>query len=141
MDQVKNHLHGLPQKEKEQWLETHATKIEEGQYFRPYDGEDLNQGRADFTAKAIELTRIEAEFEEIKNNFKAKIKMAKAQRAILMQNLMQQGEWLDGKQYMFDDQEIGMMHLFDESGQIISSRRLRPEERQMNLFNPNAKVS
>ena len=61
------------------------------------------------------------------------IKAAKNQKGVLMQNLMQQGEWLDGKQYLLDDQETGMMHSYDASGQIISSRRLRPEERQLSI--------
>ena len=119
--------------EKKQWLEDNSSKIEEGQYFRPFDGEDMTQSREDFTMKSIELSRIESEFDLVKAEFKTKIKAIQAQKKLIMGNLMQQGEWLDGKQFLFDDQETGMMYSFDETGKIIAARRLKPEERQLTI--------
>lgn len=132
MDILK-HLVNLTTNQKETWLQEHATSIEEGQYFRPYDGEDIAQTQQDFTLKSIEMARVEAEFDEIKAKFKMQLKVLKAHRALIMQNLMQKGEWLDGKQYLMDDQETGMMHYYDATAQIVSSRRLRPEERQISI--------
>lgn len=42
---------------------------------------------------------------------------------------------VDGVLYHIDDQEDGVMNTYNELGEFISSRRLRPDERQASIFN------
>lgn len=123
----------MPSAERKEFLENNATSIAEGQYFRKFDEEDLNQSREDYTSKSIELKRLEDEFKQVKDDYKRKIKALSIQQAEIMTGIMQSGEWLDGKQYGFDDQVRGVMEFYDEQGQFINSRRLFPGERQLTI--------
>lgn len=131
----------MPSAERKEFLENNATTISEGQYFRKFDEEDLNQSREDYTSKSIELKRLEDEFKQVKDDYKRKIKALSTQQAEIMTGIMQSGEWLDGKQYGFDDQVRGVMEYYDEAGQFINSRRLMPNERQLTIHSALASNS
>lgn len=131
----------MPSAERREFLENNATSISDGQYFRKFDDEDLAQSREDYTSKSIELKRLEQEFKEVKADFKARIKALSNQQGEIMTGIMQSGEWLDGKQFGFDDQVRGVMEYYDEQGQFISSRRLTPNERQLTIHSALASNS
>ena len=138
---IQEQIKGMTEFERSEFLEAHAASIVEGQYFRPFDGEDKAATQNDFSIKSIELRRVVDEFEAIKQTFKQKIKAIEKEREIMMQNLMQNGEWLDGKQFGFDDQVAGTMTFFDEHGQFINSRRLTPSERQLKITSQFSKAN
>lgn len=135
------HLINLTPRERVEYLNDHATTISEGQYFRKFDDEDISQSRAEYTNKSIELMRLQDEFDGIKAEYKAKIKNLEGDKKIIMTSIMQSGEWLDGKQYGFDDQIRGVMEYYDENGQFLSSRRLTPNERQLSINSAITKVN
>ncbi len=132
---VQTTLLQLTERERVEFLNNQADTVTEGQFFKQFDPEDREQNQAEYMDKSIELQRVLDEFKQIKEDFKAKIKMLEAQRTVLITERMQNGEWLDGKQFGFADQERGIMEYFDNSGQLISSRRLLPNERQITIFN------
>lgn len=131
----------MTSRERGEFLEGHATSISEGQYFRKFDDEDINQSRAEYTNKSIELNRLQNEFDLVKAEYKGKIKALETAKKEVMTSIMQSGEWLDGKQYGFDDQVRGLMEYYDENGQFISSRRLTPNERQLSINSAIAKAN
>ena len=131
----------MPSAQRMEFLENNSHSITEGQYFRRFDEEDVRQHQSVFMDKSIELKRVLDEFEEIKSTYKKKIKALETDRGVLMQEMMQSGEWLDGKQYAFDDQENGKMEYYDENGNFISSRRLLPNERQLTITSKIAKTN
>ncbi len=120
-------------KEREDFLETHAVNIQEGQYFKPFDDEDKTQVQADFMLKNIETQRVKDELEQVKAEYKLKLKGLNDATKKLMKDTMQNGEWLNGKQFGFDDQKAGTMTYYDADGNFINSRRLTPNERQLTL--------
>lgn len=131
---IQPQLEGLSETAKLDFLKNHSYLVQEGQYFRPFDSEDKQRTNEDFTLKSIEIQRIEDEFAAIKEEFKAKLKALNTSRHDMMTSLMQNGEWLDGAQYGFDDQVAGTMTFYDERGQFINSRRLTPNERQLTIL-------
>lgn len=135
------HLIKLTPRERVEYLNDHATAISEGQYFRKFDEEDISQSRADYADKSIELNMLQEEFDGIKAQYKAKIKNLEGDKKLIMTSIMQSGEWLNGKQYGFDDQIRGVMEYYDENGQFISSRRLTPNERQLSINSAISKVN
>lgn len=118
---------------RKEFLENNAHTIEEGQYFRRFDDEDIRLNQSEYMEKSIELKRLTDEFEQIKADYKQKIKGLESVRTKLMAEMMQNGEWLDGKQYGFDDQILGKMEYYDIEGNFINSRRLLPNERQLTI--------
>lgn len=124
----------LPVGEREKFLETHATDIKEGQYFRRFDDEDISQIQEEFMMKSIEYKRKQEEFDEIKLKFKTQLKVLEDERKVMMSQIMQSGEWLDGKIFGFDDQVKGTMTYLNKQGDFIESRRLLPNERQFTIM-------
>lgn len=124
----------MPVGEREKFLEIHATDIKEGQYFRRFDDEDISQIQEEFMMKSIEFKRKQEEFDEIKAIFKAQLKILEDERKVMMSQIMQSGEWLDGKIFGFDDQIKGTMIYLNKQGDFIESRRLLPNERQLTIM-------
>ena len=124
----------MPIQEREKFLEIHATDIKEGQYFRRFDDEDIDQIQEEFMMKSIELKRKQEEFDEIKARYKAQLKVLEDQKSMMMSQIMQSGEWLDGKIFGFDDQVKGTMTYLNKQGDFIESRRLLPNERQLTIM-------
>src|ERR1700741_170461 len=119
--------------EKKEFLATHAAFIEEGRYFQRFNGEDMVIAQSEFSDVCIKLDQEKEKFEQIRAEAKVKLKELDELRKEALTKLKAQGEFLDGKLFAFDDQEKGMMHYYNAAGDLISSRRLKPEERQMNI--------
>lgn len=83
---------------------------------------------------AIELSKLETEFQEIKDQFKERIKPYKSEYGKTLAAIRQNGEFETGETYAFADQGAGQMRVFDKFGNMVSSRRLKPEERQLNVL-------
>lgn len=128
----------LPLEDRERFLENHCTDVKEGQYFRRFDEADKQQIQEEFMMKAIELKRKQDEFDDIKSSFKAQLKVLEDSKNVMMTEIMQNGEWLTGKQFGFDNQVTGTMTYLNKQGDFIESRRLLPNERQLSI---NSKVS
>ena len=124
----------MPVNEREKFLETHATDIKEGQYFRRFDDEDISQIQEEFMMKSIEYKRKQEEFDEIKAKFKTQLKILEDERKVMMSQIMQNGEWLDGKIFGFDDQVKGTMTYLNKQADFIETRRLLPNERQLSIM-------
>lgn len=136
MSQIQAQLLQLSPRERAEFLKNHADTISENEQFSlRYEGEEINQVREEYADASIHLSQIEEEFAGIKETYKAKLKGAKTEIAKLMSTLKQNGEWKNGTLFGFADHVLGTMQLFDEQGNLVSSRRLLPNERQMTIFN------
>lgn len=130
---MKEHLLQMTPAERREFLNNNASQVIDGQFFRRFDEEDMQVTREEYTSKSIELHRLVEEFKQVKEDFKRRLKALGEEHSSLINLLMQSGEWVNGKQYGFDDQVRGVMEFYDENGQFISSRRLYPNERQLTI--------
>ncbi len=126
-------IKGLNPNELKEFLHSNAASIEEGTYFKNFNEEERAVTQGEFSDLSLKLLRKEQELDEIKAKFKAEIKPMKQQQTELLSQISHNGEHLEGKLYLFDNQETGMMESYNEYGELISTRRLRPEERQLRL--------
>lgn len=126
-------IKGLNPTELKEFLHSNATSIEEGTYFKNFNEQERQVTQGEFSDLSLNLLRKERELEEIKAKFKAEIKPMKQERDELLSQISHNGEHLEGKLYLFDNQETGMMESYNEMGELISTRRLKPEERQLRL--------
>ena len=117
------------------YLQTHADKIEEGEYFVSYGEEEMQQVQSDLADAAIKLESAKNEFEELKARHKALMEPFRRDYRTAIGNLRNQGEMVKGKLFLFADQEAKIMNFYDTHGDLIKSRRLKPEERQMTILN------
>lgn len=124
----------LPVHEREQFLNIHADDIKEGQYFRRFDDDDVKTIHDEFMMKSIEIKRKKDEFDAIKAKFKIELKKLEDQNKLMMSQIMQNGEWLNGKTYGFADQVSRTMTYLNKQGDYVDSRRLSPNETQLTIM-------
>ena len=105
----------------------------ESNYPRTLTPEERAEASKKLAESAIRLKQIQDEKKEVMGEFKEKIKDETA----IYNNFLSQSQYgsvnVEGTLYMIDDQELGLMYLFDERGVCVNTRALLPEERQTRI--------
>lgn len=114
-------------------LRDNADIQENGPYTRSLTQEELDLRRESLADNCIEKTRLEGELKAVKAEFKGKIEPLSVQNALICQEIKTKQAEFDGTTFGFADHENGMMNFYDDRGEWIGSRRLKPEEKN-NLF-------
>ena len=85
----------------------------------------------------IKLSQLDDVLDEAKAEYKLKATPIKQSNKGLLEEVKTRKQKITGVLYNIADHEAGVMETYDESGEFVSSRRLRPEERQPRLFPVN----
>lgn len=111
-------------------LEQNADKIEETTYQKPLNEDELAQRKDVLTENSIRLGDLEEEKKEATKQFKDQIDpIRKINKELLIEIRTKQAK-VNGRIFHLANHEEGVLETYDENGDFISSRRLRPEERQ-----------
>ncbi len=117
-----------------QLLKDNCDKTEETKYYKDLSPEDLDIKRERMTSGMIQLSDWEEDLNTIKDSFKEKMDPVKRESKELLYQIKTRKELVEGTLYHIADQELSVMETYDENGDFVSSRRLRPEEKQQKLF-------
>jgi len=132
---MKQFMPELQQHERILLLQQNADRIEETTYYKPLTQEELDLRRENLTDNAIKLSEFEDEKKDAMADFKAKMDpLTKENKKLLTEVKTRQAE-VSGSLYHLSNHDDGMMETYDQNGELISTRRLRPEEKQQNIFN------
>jgi hypothetical protein len=112
----------------------HGCRKKEQQDIKKYltEAEHL-QMRKDFMANAIKLGKLKDELKTIADDFASRMKPLQIVNDELKAKVDKGFEEVPGDVFLFDFQDQGMMGYYDDNGDMISSRRLAPEEKQTDL--------
>lgn len=138
---AKTFMPELSQQERLRIMQETADHIEEGEYFKSLSQEELDASREQFLDNDEKIFNLEEELAATREKVKGEIKPLKTKNAILRTEIKTRKRKVDGKLFMFSDPEAGMMDSYDEMGELVSSRRLAPEERQQARLFIAGKVS
>lgn len=120
----------LSERERMLILQQNADKIEQTTYQKPLTEEELTARKEQLTENCIKLGDLEEQKSDAVAEFKAKIDPLKiANKDILFELRMKQAK-VEGTLYHMANHEDGMMETYDDQGYLVSSRRLRPDEKQ-----------
>jgi hypothetical protein len=115
-------------------LRNHADKVEQTDYEKELTEEELIAKREEFVDNSIVVSKLEDELAEKKKEYKNKIEPIKLVNRCLQKEIKTKKKWVKGQLFHMADQVNSMMETWDESGELVSSRRLRPDEKQARLF-------
>lgn len=124
----------VPPAQRIQVLKDNCDSAEETSYLKDLTDEELDIKRETLTTNCITSNRLEEELKEIKSEYKAKIDPLKEETRELCHQVETRKEECKGILFHFADHELSIMNTFDELGEFVSSRRLKPEEKQARLF-------
>ena len=121
-------------KERLMMLQENAAKVEQTTYQKALTADELAARREDLADNCIKLNQFEDELKEVKDDFKVKMDPLKTINKTLLTEIKTKQSTVDGTLFHLANHEDGMMETYDNEGFLISTRRLRPEEKQGNVF-------
>lgn len=110
-------------------MRNNADKVEREKYEKELTEEELVGKSAQFVENSIAVSNLEDELADKKKEFKNKIDPIKLTNRVLQYELKTKKRKVEGQLFHMADQVNSMMEVYDESGELVSSRRLRPEEK------------
>lgn len=123
--------------ERLQALRNHADKIEENaSWERDLTDEELDAKRETFVDNSISVSKLEDELNAYKKAYKGKIEPIKIVNKGLQFEIKTKRVINKGTLFHLANQESGYMESYNEKGELIGKRRLRPEEKQTRLYIP-----
>lgn len=115
-------------------LQETAAKVEQGTYQKVLDDDDLAGRREDLADNCIKLNKLEDELKEYKDDYKAQMEPLKNHNKTLLQEIKTKQTTKMGTLFHLANYEDGVMETYDQDGDFINSRRLRPDEKQGQIF-------
>lgn len=126
---------GTPPEEMPDILATNCENIrEEFSFTKQLDEEMLNLKREQKVNIDIEVSRRELELKDYIKSEKDAMKPMLENAGKLMQSIKDRYEEVKETVYIFIDEESGMIGYYDSKGEMVSSRRMTPEEKQKSIF-------
>lgn len=119
--------------EKLRLLRDNCDEFEETTYVKPLSQEELDVKHEQLADNCIEVNALEETLKGVKAEFKGKIEPMKAERSTLLRQIKTRQEEATGKLFHFNNHDDGMRYTYDENGELVSSRRLRPDEKQKRI--------
>lgn len=127
-------LQNLSKKDRIDNLQAMAHSVEETTYYKQLSPEELEVRQEKFIANTMKMNDLETKKKAFIESVKSEQKPLSVENTDLLQSLKTKTEKVEGVLYHIDDQDEGMMNSYDEDGNFISSRRLRPDEKQSSIF-------
>ena len=114
-------------------LRNNADKIEQTDYEKELTEEELIAKREEFVDNSIDVSKLEDELAEKKKEYKNKIEPIKLVNRSLQKEIKTKKRWVKGQLFHMANHTDSMMETYDETGELVSSRRLRPDEKQVRM--------
>ena len=128
-------LNDTPLNQRAEILRDSCYKVMEGEtYTRRLSEEEVVERKTKLFERVAKIQALQDELKDIKKDFGDRIKDLEAEKGTLVQEIKFESESKTGNLYAIDEQESGMMALYDETGALVSSRPLKPEERQTSML-------
>lgn len=130
----------MPQAEREMILAQHAFKIENTDYYLPLTPDELTERKDEFFTNASDINRLEDKLKTLTSGIKEELKGIKGKNFGLLSEIRTGQKLVTGKLYQIANYDTSMMETYTAAGEMLSSRRLRPEEKQGNVFSISNKA-
>ena len=128
-------LADTPLQQREAYLRDSCYKVHENEsYTRKLEPYEVAERKTTLYERVRKIQALQEELKEISKTFKDQIKELDNEKQNLIQEIQFESTSEIGNLYSMDDQESGIMGFYDSTGTLISSRPLKPEERQTSLL-------
>lgn len=135
-----NFLRSLNSRERLEYLQSNASKIDEGKYNKQLADDEITAAKDVLSENCIKINDLEEELDVIKKQYKEKMKPFRIESSQLMNQIRSRQQTVDGVLYHLANHDSGWMETYNDEGELIGTRKLRPDEKQAGLF-PMAKAN
>jgi hypothetical protein len=102
-------------------------------YYKQLTQEEMDQRRETLADNSIKHFELSEELKEVKSDFKEKMEPLIRDNHRLMQEIKTGQAEVEGEIFFVPDHDASMMETFNSDGELIASRRLKPEEKQQRI--------
>lgn len=134
MENQQEYFMAMGDKERREYFEEYAAEIYKGKYSRPLSEEEVVQAKDKLSDGYIKLSDLVAAFDEVKALHKEKVKPFKQLINLLAVEIRTRQTFTEGTIYSLINVNNGQMESYNEHGQFLHSRKLRPDEKPATLF-------
>jgi hypothetical protein len=124
----------VPEEKRSQLLSDNCDQIEELGYMKPFTEQEILDMKDDLADLSININEIEEEKKEAVSGFKQRLKPLNQRKGKILTNIKNKAEYVDEDCYKFIDHEDGMVGYYNSKGDLIQTRRIKPEEMQKKIF-------
>lgn len=133
--QTENFLKDLSPQQRKEHLQTNAVDIDQSKkYQKPLTPDELDVKRELLTDNSIKLSEWDDELSIIKDTYKGKMKPLQKENKQLLWEIKTRQTTVDGALYHLPNFDSGFMETYNEDGELIATRKLRPDEKQQTLY-------
>ena len=131
----KNLFPNMTEADRVRALEQQAYSTATGYSFTKFFTEvEVTAMQKDLSQVLIKLDGMEEAFKETKTAFNDSVKPLKEQIKDLISSIKHKSCMIVDDVFMFDNQEEKIMAVYDRDGNLIETRPLRPDERQLHIL-------
>lgn len=106
---------------------------EEQVYMKPLEEAEIAEKHEQLAQACIKKSALEAEKKEVMKEFKDRIDPISRDIVKTVEAIKNRAIEVTGRLYSISDFDNQMIHTLDEGGNVLSSRRMKPEERQLSI--------
>jgi K+ transporter len=128
------YLQSLSKQERISFFQANALKIDEGNYVKILTADEIILRKDTLAESSIKLSDLDEELDKIKKEYKEKMSPFKKEIAVLLTDIRHGQTIVNGNLYHLANHEDGILESYNEEGEFITSRKLRPDERQGGVF-------
>lgn len=115
-------------------LEDNAeTILEDFAYELPLDDDEINEANGEYTAREMEILKIQADKARVVAEYNAKLKGFSAQQEKLLQEIKTRRREFRGTCYEIVDESEGTILTYNQNGELIGKRPARMYQRKAHL--------
>lgn len=120
--------------ERKNFLIDNADGVEEMDYHKSYESDELERMNTEFANKHIRIAALEDQIADFKEEINKELKPLKEEVKNLREDLKSKGHTVREKVYRFLDEKERMVGFYNAEGVLISSRPARRDELQKTVF-------
>lgn len=120
--------------ERKQFLLDNADKVEQLDYHKSFDADELSQKKTDFANKSIRIAGLEEEIKDFKEKINIELKPLRQEAKDLLEDIKAKGRMVNEKCFLFLDEEEKMVGYYNSEGVLVQSRPATREELQKTIY-------
>jgi len=117
-----------------QFLDANCTEVENIGFTREFTQEEMEAMKDNLADVSIELNDLQIEKKELVKEINLKMKPKDQQRKNLLESIRKRSEYVNEDCFKFVDHEANVVGYYNSEGSLVSTRRIKPEERQTKMF-------
>lgn len=120
-------------------LKAESDSINNESYERELTEDEVNEIRESYLELTFKIDKLDEEFSEQKAFYKANRKPFEIELLSMKEKIKTRKETVVGTLYSIANHHEGMMEVYNDRAELVSTRRLRPSEKQLRIssFNKN----